>query len=181
MVDFIIEGQEPSVVTTGEAVNVIAETTPLLSLKKRREQIVNDLFIDIKVPRWDSPELYIRFRPVSATKLSKTIQKYQDKARKDTNTDWSFLANAEMLYDACIGVYAVVDGDRDNKLSLRPNDPNGTWTRFDETMADALGLEANRATDVVVGTFFAEGDLIDTANRLFRWSNIANGEADETF
>jgi hypothetical protein len=181
MVDFTIDGQEISTVTEGEIVSTLAEATPLLSLKKRREQIVNDLYIDIKVPRWDNPELYLRFKPVSATKLGKTIEKYQNKAKADKNTDWSFLANAEMLLDACIGIYAVMGGDKDNKLSLRTNDPHGPWTRFDEDMASALGVEATRATDVVVATFFAEGDLIETANRLFRWSNIANNEADETF
>ena len=181
MVDLIIDGQELSTTAGEVVVESHAETTPLLSLKKRREQIVNDLYIDIKIPRWDAPELYARFKPVSATKLSKTIEKYQAKAKTDKNTDWSFLANAEMLYDACIGVYAVVDGDKDNKLSLRPNEPHSPFTRFDEVMAEALGIEAVRATDVVVNTFFAEGDLIDTANRLFRWSNIANAEADETF
>ena len=181
MVDFTIDGQEISAVTGEAVVSAVADTTPLLSLKKRREQIVNELYIDIKVPRWDAPELYARFKPVSATKLGKTIEKYQLKAKTDKTTDWSILANAEMLYDACIGVYAVVDGDKDNKLSLRPNDPNGSWTRFDEEMAASLGIDAARATDVVINTFFAEGDLIDTANRLFRWSNIANNEADETF
>jgi len=181
MVDFKIEGQDEILVTGGEVDDQLVETTPLLSLKKRREQIVNDLYIDIKVPRWDNPELYLRFKPVSATKLGHTIEKYQAKAKADKNTDWSFLANAEMLLDACIGVYAVMNGDKDNKLSLRPNEPHSPWTRFDEAMADALGIEAARATDVVVATFFAEGDLIETANRLFRWSNIANNEADETF
>lgn len=181
MVDFNIEGQNEILVTDEVVVDSNVDATPLLSLKKRREQIVNNLYIDIRVPRWETPELYLRFRPVSATKLTKTIEKYQSRAKVDKSADWSFLANAEMLLEACVGLYAVIDGDKDNKLSLRPNDPHGPWTRFDEDLADALGVDASRATDVVVATFFAEGDLIETANRLFRWSNIANNEADETF
>jgi hypothetical protein len=86
-----------------------------------------------------------------------------------------------MLIESCIGVYAVVDGNTDNKLSLKVDDSKGTWTRFDTDLSDAIGLDAQRATDVVLGIYLTEGDLIDTANRLFKWSGIAGDDADESF
>jgi len=121
--------------------------------------------------------LFIRFKPISATKLNATIEK----RRKQKSDDWSYLANADMLIDSCVGIYAVVDGDHDKKMSLRLNDSNGSWTKFDPDLAAALGIESVRATDTVNGLFLTEGDMIDVANKLFRWSNIANNEADETF
>jgi len=181
MVDFNIENQDGNEFTAETAGAVadapVAEVTPLLSLKHRREQIVNELYVDIQVPRWDDPEIYVRFKPVSATKLNATIEN----RRKQKGNDWSFLANADMLVDSCVGIFAVVDGDFDNKLSLRSDNPNGTWTKFDLDLAKALGIEAVRAVDACVALYLTEGDLIDAANRLFKWSNIANDEADETF
>jgi len=179
MVDFNINNGEDIVNETDKV--AVAETpvldTPLIGLRKRREQIVNELFIDIKVPRWDTPEIYIRFKPVSAMKLNSTIARRS----KEKGTDWSYLANADMLVDSCVGIYAVVDGDEDNKLSLRLDDPRGSWTKFDPDLSAALGIEAVRAVDACQALFLTEGDLIETANKLFRWSNIANNEADESF
>jgi hypothetical protein len=151
--------------------------TPLLSLKDRRNQIVNELYVDLQVPRWESPEIYVRFKPVSATKLNTSIE-YR---RKSKTADWSFLANADVLVDSCIGIYAVMEGNVDEKLSLRPDDPQGSWTKFDSDLAKALGLDVNRAVDTCIGLYLTEGDLIETANKLFKWSGIANEEADETF
>ena len=150
--------------------------TPLISLKSRRQAIADDLYLDIRVPRWDDPEVYVRFKPVSATKLNATIER----RRKQKADNWSLLANADMLVDCCIGIYAQVEGT-DGKFSLRENDANGPWTKYDKDLAHALGLDANSAVESCIGLYFSEGDLLDTANKLFRWSNIAGDEADELF
>lgn len=175
MVEFNIDGNAASA-DSGDS-SVEPEETLLIGLKKRRAQIVNEMFTDIKVPRWESPEIYVRFKPVSATKLNATIER----RRKMKGDDWSFLANADMLVDSCIGIYAVMDGDTDNKLSLRLGDPKGEWTKFDTDLAEALGVEVTRAVDACTSLYLTEGDLIDTSNRLFKWSNISSDEADETF
>jgi len=151
--------------------------SPLAALRARREQLVNELYLDIKIPRWDEPELFVRFKPVSAVRLNNAIER----RRKQKGDDWSILANADMLIDCCIGVYATLEGNHDEKFSLRENDPHGTWTKIDQDLAKALGIEAERASDVCVNLFFTEGDLIDVANKLFKWSGIAGEEADETF
>jgi len=181
MVDFNITNEEGTGFLADEpaAVADISTniTTPFLVLRNRREQIVNELFIDIKVPRWEDPEIYVRFKPVSATKLNATI----DRRRKQKGDDWSLLANADMLVDSCVGVYAVVDGDKDNKLSLRLDNPNGPWTKFDPELATALGVDATRAADACIALYLTEGDLLETASKLFKWSGITNDEADETF
>lgn len=180
MVDFNVTNEEGTGFPDDAAVVDDAQTsvtTPLIVLKNRREQIVNDLFVDIKVPRWEEPEIYVRFKPVSATRLNAAI----DRRRKSKTDDWSLLANADMLVDSCVGVYAVIDGNKDNKMSLRLNDANGPWTKFDPDLAAALGVEASRASDACVALYLTEGDLLDTAAKLFKWSGIANDEADETF
>ena len=157
--------------------SVPAQLSPLASLRARREEIVNDMYIDIKVARWENPEIYVRFRPASATKLSNSLER----RRKAGGSDWAMLANADMIIDSCVGVYAVLDHDSENKYSLRPGDPNGEWTKFDGDLAEALGVSERRATAVVQALFLTEGDLIEVANKLFTWSNIAGDEADSTF
>jgi len=175
MAEFNITNQEENgIVEASEGVDV---SSPLASLKNRRQQIIDELFLDIKVPRWNDPEIFVRFRPVSATRLNKVIEK----RRKAGGEDWSILANADMMIDSCIGIYAVVDGDRDNKLSLRPGDPKGEWTKFDADLGEAIGVDVKLATAVVRGLFLTEGDLIEASNQLFNWSGISSQEADETF
>jgi len=163
-------GEQDEVVTT-------AEFNPLVSLRDRRKAIIDDMFIDIKVPRWSEPEIYVRFRPISAVTLNKKVET----RRKQGGEMWSILANADILADACIGIYGVMDGDLDNKISLRDGDPKGEWTKFDGFLMEALGLEATRASDAVMSLYLTEGDLIATANKLFEWSGIASNEADESF
>lgn len=180
MVDFSITNGDngfPTPDNSGEVLIPTTVTSPLESLKKRREKLMSDLYVDIRVPRWDDPEIYVRFKPVSAIKLGAAVER----RRKQKGDDWSLLANADMLVEACIGIYAVVDGDLDNKLSLKSGNPDGKWTRFDPDLAEAIGVEAERAVDSCIALYMTEGDLLDTANRLFRWSNIAGDEADEAF
>jgi hypothetical protein len=155
----------------------VSEVTPLASLKDRRNQILNDLYLDVKVPRWNDPEIFVRFKPVSASRLNKVLEK----RRKAGGEDWAILANADMMIDSCIGVYAVMDGDRDTKLSLRPGDPKGEWTKFDADLGAALGVEQKLATATVRALFLTEGDLIEASNQLFAWSGISAQEADEAF
>jgi hypothetical protein len=155
----------------------VAEFNPLASLRDRRKAIMDDMFIDIKVPRWNEPEIYVRFRPISAVTLNKKVEN----RRKQGGEMWSIMVNADILVDACIGIYGVMDGDIDKKFSLRLNDPTGEWTKFDSVLAEAFGMEAVRATDVVMALYLTEGDLIATANKLFEWSGIASNEADESF
>lgn len=171
--EFQIEGNEMHEAAQGAPTPV----SPLAALRARREQIVDGLYIDIKVPRWDEPEIFVRFKPVSTIRLSAAIEK----RRKSKDENWSVLANADVLIDSCIGVYALTSADPEAKLSLRLNDPFGKWTKFDMDLCQALGLEASRASDAVLGLYLTEGDLIETANRLLRWSNIASDEADEAF
>ena len=182
MAEFIIDGMENGK-PEAEAFEAVEEIetnnsfTALASLQARRAEIVDELYTDIKVPRWEAPELYVRFKPVSTIKLNNAVEK----RRKQKGDDWSLLANADMLIDSCVGVYAVMNGDIENKISLEKGNPNGTWTKFDHKLAEALGLDTQRATDVVQTIYLTEGDLIDTANKLFKWSNVANDEADEAF
>jgi hypothetical protein len=178
MVDFTINEPGANDAFGGESASVpVIEATPLIALRQRRQELIDEMYMDLRVPRWDNPEVYVRFKPVSASRLNTAIER----RRKQKAENWSILANADMLVDACVGVYASFDGGQ-TQYSLRLDDAEGSWTKFDHDLAAALGLEdAKSQAETCLGLYLTEGDLIDAANRLFKWSGIVVDEADETF
>ena len=184
MVDtFTVSGGNDDVEDAAFPADDVAEVeapaeTPLIALRARRDAIVKEMYLDIPVPRWDNPYLFMRFTPVSSVKFSSVIER----RRKQKGEDWGLNATADILVASCIGVYAKYEGD-DNEYSLRPNDSTGKMTKIDTDLARALGLDpgATNSTETCRALFLAEGDLNAVADRLLKWSNIANTEADESF
>ena len=179
MADFKVqvEGEDVPAQFEQEAEVAPAKFTPLLDLKKRRQEIKDQLFIDLAVPRWSEPTLVARYGPVDTAKLNEIIER----GRSQGGKDWSIRANAGILAECCIGVYAVHPDFPDKKFSLREGDEEGTWTVFDHDLAYALGISANSQTETVLGVYYTDGDIIATVNRLLKWSNVSNDEAEENF
>jgi len=185
MVDITVEdGREtaPSDTTEIETDAWATEqvVTPIVSLKARRAEIIKYLYKDIQVPRWDNPEIFVRFNPVDVTELNEAV----NRRRKQGLKDWPQRANADVLINACVGVYAVFPDSPDVKLSLREGDPYGEWTKFDKALAEALGIEVTDGDAAVAtarGLYMTDGDLGDTTERLLKFSNLSNEQADETF
>lgn len=169
--------------------------SPLGSLKKRRAQIADKLFLELKVPRWDTPdadgergpEIWVRYRPAAPSGAAKKAEQFNRMGGKKPD-DWAVQLNAQVLVQCCEAVYAVQgdapeEGEEDArpKISLREGDPYGTLTKFDPDLADALGIENANAQAVVRKLYFTEGDLIAAANKLMEWSGVANDEAEDGF
>lgn len=160
---------------------IVTETTPIFELKSRREKIAQELVKSFRVPRWEEPEIYCEFSIIEPSDLAKALQKREkQKNRKD---DWVSWAYCDILAPKCKRVYAVMDDNHDTIYSLRKGDPTGEPTKVDHDLARALGLDPAEVTasETFRKLFFAEGDLIDFATKVFRWSSIVNEEADETF
>ena len=192
MVDFKIEGDIDTsedentwaaVAPNVETLSAPSEqtvSTPLRSLKDRRTQIVTDLYTDLRVPRWENPQIFVRFNPINTTKMNASL-----KQRSNSKVaDWPLRANTDVLVDSCIGIYAVYEDDPEVKLSLRDGDSHGSWTKFDPDLCDALGInpgDKDQTVQAVKGLYFTYGDIVDAAERLLRFSNISNDEADGLF
>lgn len=172
----------------------IAEVpTPLISLQRRQAALKKSLFTDMKVPRWDSPELdavddghnlkiVVRYKPVDGASFQAALEKRE--AQSQQRKDWMLLANADALVQSCLGIYAIVDNDWEHKLSLRPGDASGAWTKFDPDLAEALGIENPRNTTAVAvcrKLYQSDGDLTDAAARLIDWSSKENEKIQEDF
>lgn len=160
------EGSGPVDAPTGSA---------LFDLRAIREKKLAALYIDLPVPRWGdegTPEIVVRYKPTKpSVALSAT-----EKRRSAKDPEWLMLANADVLVDACVGVYAVYKG---KQYSLRPGEPDGPWTRFDPDLAENLGLSTKRAVDVVRALYLTDGDLIGAVNALAEWSGTVLPKVDE--
>lgn len=167
-------------VTTAPGDRPAAAGSVLADLRARRTKLVKALFIDLKVPRWDDdggPSIWVRYKPSDPGKID-DINGKRDEARKTEGKDWYVNANADILIDSCIGVFAK---DGDATYSLKPDDPTGPWTTFDTDLAVSLGLDAKGARDAVKALYLTNGDLIGAALRLNSWSGEASITADEEF
>lgn len=167
-----------------------APRSPLAALKVRREELAKGLHLDLKVPRWEDPEIFVRYAPIDSTKMEESIAK-----RSQGGKGWSILANADVLAQSCQGVYACLDGDYTKKFSLKAPEVAGVdasedallrvaWTRFDQDLREALGVHAathNDAVSVCRALYLTDGDLIAAATALMEWSGISAEKLDEDF
>lgn len=176
-----IEAEEPDAWPEFNEPVAQSEFTPIFELKSRREEIATNLVKSFQVARWEDPEIYCEFSIIEPSSLSKALQKREK--QKNRREDWVAWAYCDILVPNCKAVYAVMNDDTETRFSLRPGDPTGTPTRVDHDLARALGLDPNdvTASETFRKLFFSEGDLLDFANRVFRWSSIVGEEADEAF
>ena len=180
-VDIDVEDDTPSWPEPRLDSEFTGDETPLFELKSRREKIANELVRSFQVSRWEDPEVYCEVSIIEPSALAKALQKREkQKNRKD---DWVAWAYCDILAPSCKSVYGIMNDDLETRYSLRKGDPMGKPTMVDHDLARALGLDPNEvsASETFRKLFFSEGDLIDFATKVFRWSSIVGEEADETF
>ncbi len=132
--------------------------------------------------------VFVRYSPLSPDRIANAWEKWEKrgKARKDGTPGhqrWRAMFSAEVLVEACIGVYAEIDDAGEVlQVSLRKDDPLGPWTKFDADLAAALRRpELTTAIDVCLALYRTDGDVLMTAGSLQEFSGIALPKADEDF
>lgn len=169
--------------------------SPLGSLKARRAKQQEKLFLDLLVPGWhedpDDPapiSVYVRCTPARPSSLARAMETRRKQKKQHRN--WLELANADVLVECCVGVFALegqpaedTTTDERPKLSLRDGDEHGDWTRFDSSLAASLGLDSaqSKAVDVVMALFPTEAGVITAVNELARWSGVERPKDQEDF
>ena len=176
---------------TGPSPAHAAPGSPLINLRAQRQAKIDALHLDLEVPRWSETgpaHVWIRYRPADMT-VALTAP---DKRRAQGRPNWLELATADILVDACVGVYTKVDG------TAYTLNGDGQWVRFDPDrahsdewvsvsgtrapeLAAALGLEAKSAVEVLRALFFSSGDLMAHSGELNDFSSRAAPKADEEF
>ena len=135
-----------------------APDSRLASLRERREQALKALHIDLPVPRLDPP-VYVRYGAVTQAQINAANKQFE----KSKDRDRDVLTNATVLGHACQGVYEEVDGEI---VSIDPEDRHGDAPRFDERLAELLGIQSNRASDVIRALYVTDGDIIATGAKV---------------
>jgi hypothetical protein len=168
--------------------------SPLGSLRARRQRQQQTLYLDLLVPGWhedpDDPtpiSIYVRCRPARPSDMGRAMEHRKRQGKKVRN--FAELAHADALVEACMGVYAIEGKpaedpatDERPKLSLRDGDETGDWTKFDQDLGYALGLEGRfGAVDVVLALFPTEAQIVNAMNELVRWSGIQAPRDTENF
>lgn len=150
-------------------------TTPsfLGSLKARREAILAEQTVDLQVPRWSDPEIWVRYQPVDHEAVRKSLTAVSK--AKTNRAEVEVNANADILIAGCVAVFAKIDG---KEYSLHPDGPDAPMTRFDEALATAIGCPPS-ARRVVRQIFLTDGDLAQHVNQLMKWSGFAATEAED--
>lgn len=148
------------------------------SLKERRLEVFNAQELRLPVPRWDNPEIVVKYKPVDHKLIRKTQDKVEGIKDKDKKFQAEIDGNADLLIRGCVAVVAIVDG---KEYSLRPDDPHGEPTVFDMDLAQNLGLgDRVTAREVVKALFIAEGDIMSASQALVQFSGYRETEADST-
>ncbi len=191
----VVKDGEYAGADTVEAEEEIPVRTPRRSLAAVRQEIVDNLYLDLKVPRYTTEDeegksdLYVRYAPVKSARVDWSIKKRSKDEYQEH--DASLLIQADILVDCCRGIFMVMDDDMSRKFTVALDDagntqtePTDIWPKFDHELARALGLPEhkwNLAVDICRSLYVTDGDLIDAATEVTSWSASKNERAAEDF
>ena len=150
-------------------------------IARRRKEIAAELFLDLPIPRWDEPQIWVRYRPMTLAELRKVVSSAEPKnnqgggkPKKSSTSEAVLMANRDLVIACCMGVYAVQDGQ---KFSLHPEGKDRPWTKFDPHLAEVLEVEGEfTARKVVDAIFHTEGDLVSHVDQLAAWTGFTRNE-----
>jgi hypothetical protein len=139
--------------------------TGLARLAEARKAALETLHLDMQVPRLDPP-VFVRVRPISASEIAAITKRF----RGNKTPDAAVMHNAALLAEVCLGVFGV---DEHGQPVEDPQD----WPRFDEQLAEILGMDgASTAVDVVRGLYLTDGDVASAADRVVEWSGFRRAD-----
>lgn len=146
----------------------------LTHLAQRRDEIVDEQVLDLPIPRWENPEIHVLYKPTEHEVVRKNGMAVAKAKSNVSETELNQAAS--LLAWSCTGIYALVDGER---YSLNAAAPKGELTRFDDDLADNLGISGAPTRSIVRKLFVTDADLLSASNKLIAWSGYADQEVDE--
>lgn len=141
-----------------------ASGSPLARLRAEREGMRDKLTIDLRVPRYDFP-LFVRYGPVKQSRVEKLEKKFRGKE------DETVLTNAAILAEVCQGLFFYDEAGE--PVGIDEDNPT-EWPRFDEHLAELLGIASGSAADMVRAVYGTDGDVNSTALRVMRHSGYGD-------
>lgn len=149
------------------------------NLARRLEEISGTMHLDVAVPKWTEPEIYVRYQPVDHEYLAKGRDKIQA-AKKNQRGSVELQVNTDLILHAAVEVFGILDGNMDKRYSLREGDEDGAPTTFDEDLAEALGLDRiSTGRSIVDKLFPTDGGIISHGAAIAEFSDYREAESDE--
>lgn len=143
----------------------------LADIRARREERLADERLDLPIPTWGG-ELVARYQVPDPSALARQTQ-----ARRAAGSDVEAAssANADFLIDCVAQVLARTENGRLEALMT----PQGTAVRFDQPLADLLGVEVENAREVVAHLFASNPIAIGTqASTVLTWLQDTSQEVE---
>jgi len=157
-----------------------AVDSPLAAIRERhRQQREQASSVDLAVPDLDDPPVFVRYRTdVSHNHIRQMYAKREKRGKQQGGYDWEVLAAADVLVEACVGVYTkledgtqvgyAIDGDKDD------------WPAFDLRLADMVGMDVDqqkppRAVDVARALYGSDPRVIQASGELARIVGYTSG------
>lgn len=158
--------------------------SPLDVLRGNRKKLDATLYIDLAVPRWEEVignTIWIRYKAANPAVLYEARAKFEAhhlaKKKKDGrgDPDWEIRANAQMLVEACMGVYFLEPGEKP------PDELPGDLPTFGDPEL-SISLDAPKsAIATVMKLYGTNGDVLLAANQLLLFSGETSQEASEAY
>jgi hypothetical protein len=139
--------------------------TGLARLAEARKAALATLHLDLQVPRLDPP-VVVRVRPITNAEVAAITRRF----RGNKTPDAPVMHNAAIIAEACLGVFGLDENGE-------PVEDEADWPRFDEELAEILGLDgASSAVDVVRGLYLTDGDVASAADQIVLWSGFRRAD-----
>jgi hypothetical protein len=152
--------------------------SPLSDIRQRFATWRSDDHVDLTVPGSNDPEIVVRYGKVAHEKIRRFTQKRKAESR-GKGFDWEVLTNVDVLIEACVGVYCVLDGVT---YAFDADDPTAEeWPRFDERVAKMIPaeFELKTAVDIVRALYgfghptAGDGAILSAADRVVTHSGYS--------
>lgn len=137
--------------------------SPLFSIREAAAALPEtdeDDVVDLLVPRWQGHlPVHVRYHRIPHRTFKRLID-VPEKRRKQDPHGWDLTAAANVLIEACVGIFVAHEDGNDYAFSEA--DPHGTWPTFEDTgqLSAELGKTLDTPRDAVKAIYLADPDIL---------------------
>lgn len=138
------------------------------TLRQEREAKLAGLWIDLRVPRYDTP-LYVRFKPITSPALARLMARAEEGSKR--SDDAQFYGHIGVLAETVVGVFvknangecvSPLDGSLDN------------LPKFEASLADGMGIPHDGSVASIIKKFYlADGDIFRVSQAIQDFSGFS--------
>lgn len=154
-----------------------ADTSSLLGrIKEQREERLKDESLTLPIPTWGG-DLLARYRVMDRKEMMSLARRVREIQRKTGNAD-AATGDTDFILKACECV--LVKDPESGEIKELDDPQTGMLVGYDQRLAQALGLEVEKARDVLLHLFNNNAVAIGAhALKIARWMQDTSREVDD--